>query len=83
MKLLDIVHEPFFQFLARTKIVFGAGSRSEIEFEFKELNARKIMLCTDQGLIKAGVIDMIEETFKDFEEIKLVARFDGGKQVFP
>jgi alcohol dehydrogenase class IV len=47
------------------KIIFGNGAASEAGKEAKKLGAKKALVVTDQGVIKAGLVNAIEESLKD------------------
>jgi alcohol dehydrogenase len=48
-----------FDFILPTKIRFGFGISGELENEIKALKKKTIMLVTDKGLIRAGIVDKI------------------------
>ncbi|GMQ59716.1 iron-containing alcohol dehydrogenase [Vallitalea sediminicola] len=48
-----------FQFLLSTKIIFGKDQLDSLKSQLAEINARKIMIVTDKGLIKAGIVDKV------------------------
>jgi alcohol dehydrogenase len=53
-----------FNYLGPTKVVFGAGLVSELPMEIAELG-KKAVLVTDEGIIKAGLIDIVKEKMGD------------------
>lgn len=59
-----------FQFLLNTKIIFGQDQINALKNELCELKAKKIMIVTDKGLMKAGIVDriisIIEKTQFDY-----------------
>ncbi len=46
-----------FNFQAKTKIVFGAGVLDNLGAEVTNLNARKALIVTDKGIVKAGLLE--------------------------
>ncbi|MBO8172969.1 MAG: iron-containing alcohol dehydrogenase [Bacillaceae bacterium] len=53
------------QFMMRTAVHSGAGSRELIPDLFKGLQSRRVVLFSDRGLEKAGVVEKVVEQFKD------------------
>jgi aldehyde dehydrogenase (NAD+) len=47
-----------------TKVVFGVGLVSELPMEISELG-KKAVLVTDEGIIKAGLVDIVKEKIGD------------------
>lgn len=60
------IMEPF-GFILPTRIEYGIGSVSGIAKELKLLNASKIMIVTDQGVIKAGIVDKVTSLLNQSE----------------
>lgn len=54
----------FFQFNVPTRIVFSAGLARDFGAELETIPIRKYFVVTDQGLVKAGLIDPIIEGVK-------------------
>jgi alcohol dehydrogenase class IV len=48
-----------FTFQVKTKIVFGLNSLDELGAEVKALGAQRALVVTDQGIVKAGLLDEI------------------------
>ena len=48
-----------FEFVLPTKIIYGAGKVQVLGEELKALKANKVMLITDKGLIKSGLMDKV------------------------
>ena len=48
-----------FDFILPTKIRYGAGSVQALGEELKALNAKNVMVITDKGLIKTGMVEKI------------------------
>ncbi len=48
-----------FEFVLPTKIIYGAGKVQVLGEELKALKAKKLMLITDKGLIKSGLMDKV------------------------
>lgn len=47
-----------------TRMVFGPGSLAQLPTLIKEQNAKKVLLVTDSGLVKAGLADQVLNTLK-------------------
>jgi alcohol dehydrogenase class IV len=75
MKYPDIAFEPFFVFLHRPRIMYSPGLRAEVGYEMGRLGGTKAVIITDQGIVKAGVADMVAEEVKK-SDLKLVGTFD-------
>jgi alcohol dehydrogenase class IV len=56
--------EPF-SFFVPTRIEYGAGKVSQLADEVKGLNAKRPLIVTDKGLVKAGALKGIEEQLKE------------------
>lgn len=56
-----------FEFKIAPKIVFGANSLEKIKEELKGIGANKLLLVTDEGIIKAGLLANIEKHLSDFD----------------
>lgn len=65
-----------FEFSLRPRILYGVGCRSEVSDQLKTLGAKKILICTDEGVRKAGVLDMIAGPLKE-SSLDLVGVYDG------
>jgi alcohol dehydrogenase len=71
-----------FNFLTPTKIIFGSGAIEEARMEIRSLGREKTLLVTDEGLVRAGLVERIRESLGDlcvgvFSEIPQ----DSGVQV--
>jgi alcohol dehydrogenase class IV len=75
MKYPDITFEPFFVFVHRPRVMYSPGLRAEIGYEMGQLGGTKAVIFTDQGIVKAGVADMVAEEVKK-SDLKLVGTFD-------
>jgi len=53
-----------------TKAKFGAGAAGEIGYEAKALGAKRVLVVTDQGVAKAGLVDRVVDPLKA-EKIKV------------
>ncbi|MCL6447332.1 MAG: iron-containing alcohol dehydrogenase [Armatimonadetes bacterium] len=51
-------------FLAPNKIVFGVGAAKQVGKEAGSFNAKRVLIITDQGVIKAGILGSIQESLK-------------------
>lgn len=56
-----------FKFYAPVKLLFGAGRTSEISSEMTALGIERVLLVTDLGLVKAGLIDHVMSALTKFE----------------
>ena len=75
MKYPDIAFEPFFTFVHRPRIMYSPGVRAEVGYEMGQLGGTKAVIFTDQGIVKAGVCDMVADEVKK-SDLKLVGIFD-------
>jgi alcohol dehydrogenase class IV len=75
MKYPDISFEPFFAFVHRPRIMYSPGLRAEVGYEMGQLGGTKAVIFTDQGIVKAGVADMVADEVKK-SDLKLVGIFD-------
>ena len=48
-----------FDFFLPTRILFGVGARSRLPERLEELGVRNLLLCTDQVLRKAGIVEKV------------------------
>ena len=53
-----------YQFQTPTKIISGIGSTAEIIKELNAINAKKVLLITDPGLVQAGIAQQVVEMLK-------------------
>lgn len=53
-----------------TKAKFGAGAAGELGYEAKILGAKRVLVVTDQGVAKAGLVDRVVDPLKA-EKIKV------------
>jgi len=51
-------------FLSPTKIIIGEGSASEIGKEARALGGRKVLIVTDQGVVRSGILDSVLESLR-------------------
>lgn len=59
--------EPF-SFYAPTRIEYGIGKvEQQLKDEIKAIGAKRLLIVTDKGIIKAGLLDVIEEQLKQTE----------------
>ncbi len=75
MKYPDIPFEPFFMWSTRPIVMYKAGVREELGFEMEKLGGTKVVLYTDEGLVEAGVAQMVIEAIKA-SSLKLVGVYD-------
>ena len=59
-----------FEFFLPTRIIVGIGSRRKLGEQLKKLGAKKILLCTDKILRKAGVTDKVTAVLDQCEGVK-------------
>jgi alcohol dehydrogenase len=64
MKYPDLSFEPFFTWANRPRVLYKAGVREELGFEMEKLGGTKVLLYTDQGLVQAGVAQMVIEAIE-------------------
>ena len=50
-----------FNFQVPTKVVFGVGAVKDVGSEAEVLNAKHVMIVTDPGIVKAGLMDKVTE----------------------
>ena len=62
-----------------TVVKAGPGSRALVPRTFAGLGCRRVAMITDQGLVAAGVVDQVRETFET-HDVSLVGIFDGVRQ---
>ncbi|MGC9324837.1 MAG: hypothetical protein ACP5G0_08850, partial [Desulfomonilia bacterium] len=75
MKYPDISFEPFFTWVNRPRIMYAPGLRSEVGYEMGLLGGSKVVIITDKGLVKAGVVDLVLDAVKA-SDLELVGIFD-------
>ncbi len=75
MKYPDIQFEPFFSWVNRPRIMYSPGVRRELGYEMGQLGGSKVVIFTDEGLIKAGVAEMVAEEVRN-SDLQLVGIFD-------
>lgn len=71
--------DSFFSFDEPTKIIFGENSIEKLGSELESLNAKSVLLVCDQGIAKAGLVDIVKDAIKDVSGLTINA-FD---QVIP
>jgi len=57
-------------FLSPNKILLGVAAANQIGREAKSLGAKKALIVTDQGVVKAGLVESIEDSLRS-EEIQV------------
>jgi len=50
-----------FDFILPTKIIYGAGSINLLDEELRNIKAKKIMIITDKGIVKSGLLSKLED----------------------
>ncbi len=50
-----------FDFILPTKIIYGAGSINLLDEELRNIKAKKIMIITDKGIAKSGLLSKLED----------------------
>ena len=56
-------------FLSPNKIIFGVGAAKQVGVGAKSLGGKKVLIVTDQGVAKAGLVETIKESLRS-EEIR-------------
>jgi len=72
------MNKEYYSFLMETKIIYGSGSVDQLGLIAKEKGAKRVVLVTDSGVKKTGLIEKIQNNLKEhgidnklFEEIEL------------
>ncbi|HBW35133.1 iron-containing alcohol dehydrogenase [Desulfosporosinus sp. BICA1-9] len=68
--------QTYFRFDFRTSVSAGPGARAFLPAHMKELAARRWMIITDKGIISAGIIDKLMESFDGPHDLHIVTIFD-------
>ncbi len=63
-----------FEFILPTRIKFGPGTVNQLAGELEALKAAKVLLVTDRGIVKAGLLDKVTRVLKDKVELTV---YDG------
>ena len=63
-----------FEFILPTRIKFGPGIVNQLAGELEALKAAKVLLVTDRGIVKAGLLDKVTRVLKDKVELTV---YDG------
>ena len=71
--------QPTFGLDCTTVVKAGPGSRALVPRTFAGLGCQRVAMITDQGLVAAGVVDQVRETFET-HDVSLVGIFDGVRQ---
>jgi len=70
-----------FSFFTPTRIEYGAGKASQLADEVKGLNGKRLLVVTDKGIVRAGVLKRIEEQLIESKlEGKLAGAFGSYTQ---
>jgi len=64
-----------YRFHSPVKIVSGRNGLEKLPSEFKQLGARRPLIVTDQGVARAGLLDLVEAACKD-SDVTISAIFD-------
>jgi alcohol dehydrogenase len=64
-----------FRFHCPVKIVSGEHALDKLPGEFKQLGAKRPLIVTDAGVAKAGLLDLVQETF-DASELGICGIYD-------
>ncbi|MBF7084304.1 iron-containing alcohol dehydrogenase [Desulfallas sp. Bu1-1] len=59
-----------------TIVVGGVGSRSLVPKYFSDLGAKRMAIITDKGLVAAGVVDMVINSWEKQDQVKLIGIYD-------
>lgn len=68
--------QTYFRFDFRTSVSAGPGARAFLPAHMKELAARRWMIITDKGIVNAGIIDKLMESFTGPHDLHIVTVFD-------
>lgn len=60
-----------FVFDEPTKLIYGEGSIKELKNEIYRLGGKSILIVCDQGIVKAGLVDMVKEVLDEIPDIKV------------
>jgi len=60
----------------RSKVEAGAGCRTFVPQRFEEMGCRRIGLITDEGLVKAGIVEQVKQIFEIQGQPKIVGIYD-------
>lgn len=63
-----------FEFILPTRIKFGPGTVNQLAGELEALKAAKVLLVTDRGIVKAGLLDKVTRVLKNKVELTV---YDG------
>src|SRR5690625_3450742 len=56
----------FQQFFNSTRMVMGPGCVQQVPVELEKINAENIVIITDPGLVKAGVVEKLTDYLEGF-----------------
>lgn len=70
----------YFVWEYRTLVEVGSGCRTFVAQRFMEMGCKRIGMITDQGLINAGVVDMVKDIFTLQGGVKLAGIYDKIEQ---
>jgi alcohol dehydrogenase class IV len=54
-----------FKFQAKTKVIFGLDTTKQLGNEVRVLNAQKVLVVTDEGIIRAGLLEKVTRSLTD------------------
>lgn len=54
-----------FKFQAQTKILFGSGVAGQLGSEVQALACSKVLIVTDRGIVRAGLLDKVTPSLRD------------------
>ncbi len=75
MKYPDIEFESFFTWVNRPRIMYSPGLRKELGYEMGQLGGTKVVVFTDEGLVRAGVAEMVVNEIRN-SDLELAGIFD-------
>jgi alcohol dehydrogenase class IV len=75
MKYPHVEFEPFFAWVNRPRIMYAPGLRRELGYEMSQLGGTKVVVFTDEGLVRAGVAEMVLTAVRQ-SDLELVGVFD-------
>ncbi|TBL75669.1 iron-containing alcohol dehydrogenase [Paenibacillus thalictri] len=66
----------YWDFFSTERIIFGNGSIQRLDAALKSLKAKHVLLITDPGIVKSGILSRVEQLLKSWEYELIV--YDGA-----
>ena len=57
----------YYEFYCPVKIVSGKKALANLPYEMDQLGSKKAMVITDQGVVNAGLLKLVEESFQGWD----------------